>query len=96
MKDYSNYPRGSGKTTRLVYISEYTGHPVLVADERCKSYIKLLADKLNLTIPEPVTAAELFGARSEVRSYKNILVDDSINVLISLLKVRGVEVDAIC
>lgn len=96
MKDYSNYPRGSGKTTRLVYISEYTGYPILVADEIHKSCIKLRASKLNLTIPEPVTVGELFGARSGGKSYKHILVDDSINVLIALLKVRGTEVDAIC
>ena len=96
MKDYSHVPRGKGKTTRMIYISEYTNYPILVCDESRKISTQRYAAELNAMIPDPITVGELFSERSEGKSYKNILVDDSRDILMALLKGRGLEVDAIC
>lgn len=62
MKIY-NLRRGGGKTTRLLYISEYTGAPILCIDQAHKNFIKGQAQDLNIKIPEPITMGELDNTR---------------------------------
>ena len=48
--------RAMGKTTQLVYISAFTGYPIVVPCEAMIVPTKEIAKKLGCNIPEPVTA----------------------------------------
>ena len=61
MKVY-NLKRGHGKTTRLIYISEFTGtyvHCPLITDENHKKLIQDIADQNDAKIPVPITINDL-------------------------------------
>ena len=62
-----NRPRGTGKTTQLIYLSECTGVPIVSHNP---DFVKTLAEKMGCKIPEPINidkfSHELLG---NVRSY---------------------------
>lgn len=80
MKIY-NLPRGSGKTTRMLYISEYTGYPILCINNTHKTYVTELARKNSVNIPEPVTIDKMRGRR-----HTSYLIDDAEYLLQKLLR----------
>lgn len=50
--------RGRGKTTASIYTSAMTGCPIIAATENSKGYIKEMAKKLGVVIPDPVAIRE--------------------------------------
>lgn len=81
MKIY-NLPRGSGKTTRMLYISEYTGYPILCRNNTHKKYVTELARKNSIHIPDPITIDKMRGRR-----HISYLVDDAEYLLQELLRI---------
>lgn len=83
-----NLKRGHGKTTRLLYASEFNSIPILCEGRAQK---KLLLDKaiqLGLSIPEPITVQELITGHLHL---SKILIDEALSVLQCLLKSLGVD-----
>jgi hypothetical protein len=89
-----NLPRGHGKTTRLLYASEFTNTPILCANQASKQHLLDRAKELNLNIPEPITPADvtMWGmfATNTMRD-RDILVDEAPMVLQSLLGYLGMN-----
>lgn len=70
--------RGRGKTTASIYTSAMTGCPIVVTNEVSKCYIKEIAAKFGVTIPEPISVREC--ARG--KSYPNgVLIDNAEEVI---------------
>lgn len=90
-----NLGRQQGKTTRLLYASEFNDIPILCATYQQKHYLMDMAKELRLNIPEPIYVAEISN-RSSVMD-KDILVDEAPWVLQMFLKNMGMrgEVKAI-
>lgn len=88
-----NLGRGQGKTTRLLYASEFNDAPILCRDIASKQYLLDSAKRLRLNIPEPITASEIVhGAlRGKYIEDKDILVDEAPWVLQSLLHSLGIK-----
>ena len=81
-----NLPRGGGKTTALVYASAVDKVPILCFNTDHLRYIKKLAKKLGVNIPEP-----LICIRSELEhlgrfDFDKILIDDAEVVVPVLIK----------
>ena len=72
-----NLPRGAGKTTRLLYASEFNNVPILCRLKATKEYLIDRAKRANIQIPNPITVDEF---RSGNRP-RNVLVDDALCVL---------------
>ena len=88
-----NLGRGQGKTTRLLYASEFNDMPILVSTMADKRFLKEQSDKLGLKIPEPITVNDVASSRfkgSEVVN-KDILVDEAPLVLQNLLSSLGMR-----
>lgn len=94
-----NLGRGQGKTTRLLYASEFNDVPILCASYAQKNLLVSQAEKLNLKIPEPVVVGELISGKYQSKRTLNngLLVDEVPMVLQQLLNSIGVnsEVKAI-
>lgn len=85
--------RGQGKTTRLLYASEFNDAPILCSDFKCKQYLMNMARELGLCIPEPIAVSELVSdihKRSDVID-KDILVDEAHWVLQCLVNYLGMN-----
>ncbi len=93
MKIY-NQPRGTGKTTRLIYASEYDNIPILCGDGFQKNYIISLAKSQGVNIPEPITVKE-FKSKPE-GFYKKVLIDEVLRVLQLFLGQTDVAACTIC
>lgn len=89
MKIY-NMERGSGKTTRLIYISEYSDIPILCTTVDAKEQIQALASELKCIIPEPISINDLLNKNSNLR-LNEVLVDEAFNVLSEVLKKVGIN-----
>mgnify|MGYP001461068965 CR=1 FL=1 len=50
--------RGGGKTTALVYTSAITGYPIVVPTTISKRYVKDVARRVGVSIPEPIVMSE--------------------------------------
>lgn len=71
--------RGRGKTTRLIYLSEVTGCPIVAATRAECRYIRDLAAKLDVDIPDPIPAkATVKGLNAKAVLIDNI--EDIINL----------------
>lgn len=70
--------RGRGKTTASIYTSAMTGCPIIVANENSKRYIKEMAERLYVAIPEPISVHEC--ARGK-RFPDGILIDNAEEVI---------------
>ena len=84
--------RGTGKTTKLIYASEFQDAHIICSDNGRKEHILNMAKTLNLEIPEPIVASELVSGTKWRHLNKSVLVDDADAVLSSLLSqlwVRG-------
>lgn len=90
-----NLGRGKGKTTFLVNYSAKTEKPIICCFEYQVEYIKKVAEKLNVKIPEPIIVNknninEVF--REEKEFEPKYLIDDIEGLLNKLL---GVKIDCI-
>ena len=90
-----NLDRGKGKTTRLLYASEFRNIPILCANKVAKQHLIDKAEKLDLKIPEPITVSDVIteGILKTKLAHKNILIDETPAVLqciLGFLGLRGV------
>lgn len=83
-----NLPRGSGKSTRLLYASEFTGAPILCKDRESKEMLIDKAKQLGINIPEPICVHELMHETDKILNVKDLLVDEVIIVLQEILKTK--------
>lgn len=94
-----NLGRGRGKTTRLLYASEWNDIPILCASSSQKKHLIDMAKRLGLNIPEPIVVSEITSCRIRGNKAveKDLLIDEAHLVLQSLLKSMGMngEVKAI-
>ena len=88
-----NLDRGRGKSTRLLYASEWNDIPILCKDLNAKVNLISRARELGLNIPEPIAAYELTCnvIKSSDKAQKDMLVDEAHWVLQSLLKSMGMK-----
>jgi len=87
-----NLPRQAGKTTRMLYASEYHNAPILCANAGMKYGITQMAHKLNINIPEPITIHDIANHKVKSQGYKGILVDEMDYVLQSILAPYGLDI----
>ena len=94
-----NLPRQRGKTTRLLYASEFNYIPILCATHTQKDYLVDQARILGLKIPEPIAVSEITLDR--IKGSKavdmDLLVDEAplvLQTILSSLGMRG-EIKAI-
>lgn len=94
-----NLGKGQGKTTRLLYASEFNHMPILVSTFKQKGLLVKRAYELWLKIPEPIVVTELITGmiRSSQVVDNDLLVDEAPMVLQTLLNQLGMhgEVKAI-
>ena len=94
-----NLPRGQGKTTRLLYASEFNDAPILCHTHASKDYLMDRANDLKLDIPEPIVISDIVNnkLRGNKAMDKDLLVDEAPYVLQALLHCFGMrgEVKAI-
>ena len=85
-------PRQTGKTTRLIELSERTAAPILCADLKRALFVAKLAEDQGRHIPNPITVNDVrIGSLRGLR-IQNILIDDADAVL---TRIFGVTIDAI-
>lgn len=82
MKKYI-MPRGTGKTTGLIWQSSLTGYPIVCATEQSANYIKDIANRLGIKIQEPISAFKI--ATQHGVKYDKVLVDNAEWVLQALI-----------
>ena len=80
-----NKARGSGKTAGLIYASESTGYPIVVAGNTRACYIKDQAREMCCNIPDPITVNDI-RLHHVVKHDQNILFDDVDTILECALK----------
>ena len=85
--------RGQGKTTRLLYASEFNNAPILCSSAKQKSFLLDRARELGLYIPEPICASELSYQKIKENRIEDILVDDAEWVLQQILCGMGLHAD---
>lgn len=88
-----NLGRGQGKTTRLLYASEFNDVPILCANKNHKSELVWRAKELGLKIPEPIIVSDLTSNKFMGQEYrrKDILVDEAPYVLQNLIRQLGMD-----
>lgn len=88
-----NLGRGQGKTTRLLYASEWQDIPILCATNAQKEHLIYMARALGLKIPEPIIASEITSNRimGSKAVDKDLLVDEAPLVLQNLLNSLGMR-----
>ena len=88
-----NLGRGQGKTTRLLYASEFNDIPILVATFQQKDLLVNRASILGLKIPEPIVVSELTTdrIRNSNAVKKDLLVDEAPMVLQIILNQLGMN-----
>ena len=89
MKRVYNLPRGAGKTTRMLYLSEYLQVPILCRSKTAKDCLIGRANEYGIMIPEPITPNDLSNKKF---NFRNILVDESLEVLDVILNKYGLNV----
>lgn len=80
-----NLSRGGGKSTRMVFASEFTRKPILCVNEDQKAALLRKARILNLNIPMPVTVKEF--CKNSPSSLDGILIDEAMMVLQELINI---------
>ena len=75
-----NRPRGSGKTIRMLYASEYTGKNILVSTAVRARELEFEAHKLHLNLPHIICVNE-FLDRNITKCSQDIIIDEAFDVL---------------
>lgn len=83
-----NLGRGQGKTTRLLYASEFNDIPILCETNVQKQHLIDMANNLGLKIPKPIAISDLTDKTMKV---DDVLVDEAHWVLQSLLRRMGMK-----
>lgn len=88
-----NLPRGQGKTTRLLFASEFNDAPILCHTHASKDYLMERANILKLDIPEPIVISDIVNNKLNGNKImdKDLLVDEAPRVLQSLLHCLGMR-----
>lgn len=68
--------RGSGKTYTLVRYSWLTGYPIITRSKCSKNYILTIANRLGVTIQEPIVFRSKQDTRGKLLPTDKVLVDD--------------------
>ena len=88
-----NLSRGGGKTTALVYASAVDRIPILCLNSQNKKYIKDLANRLGVKIPEPLTCNPSDVKKIGYLGLSKILIDNAEFVIPTLIEeLTGAEV----
>ena len=78
--------RGSGKTTRLLALSEFYSAPIICATVDQRQNILNLALRCGYSIPTPVTVQDLLAGKFKSdRAFHSFLIDESQDVLCGLV-----------
>lgn len=85
--------RRSGKTVLIVRLSYENQIPILVGSHKCAERIKLVAEKMNLKIPEPIVYNEHMEDKFAGSPSKEVYIDDADWVLQCML--RTIKINAI-
>ena len=86
-----NLSRGKGKTTRMLYASEFNNIPILCYNEMYKQNLIEMAHWHGINIPNPMTVSE-FLKRGQ-RPTNKILIDEMDSVLsLLMLQAFGTEI----
>lgn len=85
-------PRQTGKTTRLIELSERTAAPILCADLKRALFVAKLAAEQGRNIPKPITVNDFRIGGLRGSRIRNILIDDADAVLTQIF---GVRIDTI-
>ena len=80
-----NLGRCQGKTTRMLYASEFNNAPIICSTAESKTYLIEQAKRLNLNIPTPITVYDAV-ANTTGKKFDTVLVDETDYVLKLLLK----------
>ena len=72
--------QGEGKTTDLILRSFETGYPIVTSSANRTEYIRALACKKDLIIPEPLSIYEIVNHRKQLNTDK-VLIDEGFDVL---------------
>jgi hypothetical protein len=89
-----NLGRGQGKTTRLLYASEFNDMPILCTTNAQKSFLIEQAKIYGLKIPEPITVSDIMSSnklRGSDIIYKEILIDEAPLILQTMLNNLGMH-----
>lgn len=82
--------RGSGKTTKLVYLSEERKVPIVVGNNSQKRLVEDMSKRLDVDIPTPVVVGSVDDLY-RLRGLKGCLVDEATSILENLLGPIEVE-----
>lgn len=82
-----NKPRGYGKTTRMLYASEYTGKSIIVSTKERAHQLEAQAKQLGLQIPKVLCVSEFFNRDNYCST--DVIIDEAFDVLESLI--RGIR-----
>ena len=85
-----NLARGQGKTTRLLYASEFNDIPIVFATHQQKDYLKEKAKQMQLLIPEPIVVSE-FTRGGIKRLDSDVLIDEIPMVLQTMFRQLGLN-----
>lgn len=99
-KTYYNLPRGSGKSTRMMYLSEHYQAPIICHSDSHKEYIMWQARTFGIDIPEPISLDELFSdtfsdTKKSLNNLDQIIIDESsilLGQIINRLIGKNVEI----
>lgn len=80
--------RGMGKTTRLMYLSEYMQIPIIVGDEKRKQWLIDTAKRFDIDMPKPMSLLEW---QSTKPNPEKILIDDAEYILQRLFEKSYIE-----
>lgn len=75
--EWYNWERGTGKTKKLIELSEKTGAVIVSTTRWGCHYVKYLAGELGLSIPEPITHADLLSKNNTLEYVNGLLIDDA-------------------
>ena len=73
-----NLPRGTGKSMRMLYASEFNNVPILCANRSSKESLINLASRYKIEIPEPISVDDFIRNKHK---YSEVLVDEALSVL---------------
>lgn len=79
-----NKPRGSGKTTRMLYASEYTGKNILVGTKEQAHILETNAKQLGLKIPKVLSVTDFIDRNTNFCS-DEVIIDEALMVLEALI-----------
>lgn len=81
-------PRGGGKTAQLLYSSDTTRIPILVATAAQKGFLIEEAQRLELNIPQPLSVADIINGNQRGSRIESCYVDNAEMVLMSLINMN--------